>query len=261
MAQWYENFTKNYWQNHRNDSSYDWYNTLNYAMNMESAQKQMNFQDYMSSTSHQREVDDLLKAGLNPVLSANNGAATGAGAYASVDNSMAMARKQAQLQEALQKRDQLNQRFMQDKTLAQDKKLTTRMQDLNVMVAREQMANQFYMNKYSTDMGYQLGINQASINAGAITSAAAMNSAATRYASEQSRMASQYASDNALAASKYGSEMSYNASVYGQDAETARKQYELDWNTRYPKSIGGLAGSWIKAFDDWTGYSPVSGAR
>ena len=250
MAQWYENFTKNYWQNHRNDSSYDWYNTLNYAMNMESAEKQMEFQDYMSSTAHQREMTDLAQAGLNPVLAAHNGAATGAGAYASVDNSMAMARKQAQLQEALQRRQ-----------LAQDKNLTIRNQDLNLQVAREQMANQFYMNKYNTDMGYQLGISQASINAGAITSAAAMNSAATRYASDNARAAQQYASDNALAASKYGSDMSYNASVYAQNQETSRKQYELDWNTRYPKSIGGLAGSWIKAFDDWTGYSPVSGAR
>ena len=35
---------------------------------------QMNWQEKMSKTSHQMEVNDLLAAGLNPVLSANQGA-------------------------------------------------------------------------------------------------------------------------------------------------------------------------------------------
>lgn len=66
----------------------DYFNTqaANNA-NRAAAKRQMQFQERMRDTAHQAEVKDLRAAGLNPILSANAGAATPGGASYSAEKS------------------------------------------------------------------------------------------------------------------------------------------------------------------------------
>lgn len=78
----------------------------NSAFNASQAEINRDWQEYMSGTSHQREVNDLIAAGLNPVLSANSGSSWQSVANATADVSSA-AGQAALAQTAMNNRAQL----------------------------------------------------------------------------------------------------------------------------------------------------------
>lgn len=70
------------------------------AFNAEEAQKEREWQEYMSNTAVQRQAADYAAAGFNPVLATNGGASSGVGASASSGTATAQASNVSLLQSA-----------------------------------------------------------------------------------------------------------------------------------------------------------------
>lgn len=150
--------------------------------NAQEAQKNRSFQLSMSNTAHQRETIDLIRAGLNPVLSANNGASVTSGATASVGSSSGT---KADID--MQRAGLLSQYLMNKANNAQQLK-----------IAKLNNANALKMANISAAAS-MYGANQS---AAAARFGAMQAAAASMFGSQLGYDASVYSSNNALTNSR-----------------------------------------------------------
>lgn len=191
----------------------------NNAWSAQQAQINRDWQERMSSTAHQREVADLKKAGLNPVLSVNGGqgAATTSGATASTDTS-ANSAIAGILGSILQSQASLENQRLSAQT--------------NLAVAEKYNA----MSKYTAELNSQTQLSTANISA-ATSRWIAQLQATTSISNTQAQVAaSKINAQVAAAAQRYGYELSswtsQQVAKINGDVNKELKQMGIDaeWN-------------------------------
>lgn len=123
------------------------------AFNAYQARLNREWQEYMSNTAHQREVRDLVAAGLNPILAVNNGASTPSGDAA---NGVTSAGSMAQVD----------------------------MNRTNALSGIAQAIMSAEVNRENAQLNAMTSMHNAEVSAKAITDSAAIQAAASRYATD-----------------------------------------------------------------------------
>lgn len=190
------------------------------AFNQNEAAKNRNWQEMLSNTAHQREVRDLMAAGLNPVLSAmnGNGASVGSGATAQgVTSSGAKGDTDISVNGAIAN------------LLGSILSAQTQIEAANINAKTQEAV----ADKYTAMERIVSEIAASASRYGADTSASA-----SRYHSDRSYEASRYGSDRSAAAFMFGASLASSASRYASDQAAAASRYGSDMSYKQLNDFG-----------------------
>lgn len=214
--------------------------------NSAEAAKNRQWQEMMSNTAHQREVRDLMAAGLNPVLSAMNGNGASVGSGATASSSLGSGSKADADTSTSGAIANLLGSILSAQTALQSANINARTQEA---VADKYTAMEHIVAQISA----AAGIKQAGIHAGATRDAAAMSSSATRYAAGQAALASMFGSSVNSAATRYSADQHLSGSKYGADKSYDASKYSTD--KTWDKNVHFGNGSFLNQFAGNLGLS------
>lgn len=163
-------------------------NQLAMQFSASEAAKNREWQEKMSNTAHQREVEDLLAAGLNPILSVNAGASTPSGSTA-------------------QGFTGTGQKANVEQLFSQAMNSATQLKGFDTSLRQTQMQT-------------SAQIQAASIAAAASRYLADAQKEASYWNALSSRLSSRYSADKSLEGVKYSSDNSISGTKYSSDNAT-----------------------------------------